>query len=163
MVVNCISIFLHIGKTRQLIRISDFLSFFCWLGAGHNYRGDSAWVALLCGARSRFAKPRNAHIALQKANTLFATQVATGLESPNSNVHQDWPCPYIRWERPKSEQKKQKILDILSNRNSAPKGKTNKNANVIFTDMTHCIILQTIGCKGVSEELLQMADFLWCR
>jgi len=27
-------------------------------------------------------------------------QVATGLESPNSNVHQDWPCPYIRWERP---------------------------------------------------------------
>ena len=55
--------------------------------------------------------------------------------------------------------KKQKILDILSNRNSAPKGKTNKNANVIFTDMTHCIILQTIGCKGVYEELLQMADF----
>ena len=85
----------HVVRLGYLI-----FRFFCWLGAGHNYRGDSAWVALLFGTRSRFAKPRSAHIALQKSKSFFAAQVATGLEIPRQQCTSARPCPYIRWERP---------------------------------------------------------------
>jgi len=51
---------------------------------------------LLFGTRSRFAKPRSAHIALQKANALFATQVATAFEIPKQQCTSARPCPYIR-------------------------------------------------------------------
>ena len=83
---------------------------FCWLGAGHNYRGDSAWVALLCRARSRFAKPRSAHIAHQKGKNSFSCASGDGLREPKQQCTSGLALPLYQMRAPIIRAKKAKNL-----------------------------------------------------
>ena len=109
-------------RHASLLGYLDFMAFLP-VGAGHNYRGDSAWVALLYRARFRFAKPRSAHIALQKKQIIFWSASGDGLREPKQQCTSGLALPLYQMRAPIIRAKKQKILDILSIRNSAPKEK----------------------------------------
>ncbi|PWL69991.1 MAG: hypothetical protein DBY27_04785 [Clostridiaceae bacterium] len=87
------------------------------------------------GTRSRFAKPRSAHIALQKAN-IFAAQVATVFEIPKQQCTSGLALPLYQMRAPIIRAKKSKILDILTGQNSAPKVKRNRITKAYYFNMT---------------------------
>ena len=125
-----------------------FFKLFCLLGAGHNYRGDSVWVALLFGTRFRFAKPRNAHVALQKANTFLQCKWRRSLRFPNSNVHQTGLAP-ISDESAHNQSKKAKNLRYSwQTKQCLKRQKQNKTAR------HRHYIRHTLCCENL--------PFLWC-
>jgi hypothetical protein len=65
---------------------------------------------LLFGTRFRFAKPRSAHIALQKANTLFAVLCGDGLRDSQTAMYIRTGLAPISDESAHNQGKKEKNL-----------------------------------------------------
>ena len=129
---SCFCFVFTFGKTRCLVRISDFLSFFA----------DWARVITIGATQSEqhcclgHAPASQSHVAhtqhCKKQIHFLQRKWRRSLRFPNSDVHQTGLAP-ISDKSAHHKAKKRKILDILNGRYSAPIDKIKQKC-----ELKHC-------------------------